>query len=136
MNPERHAPVTQEEFVKSHKRHHHMTALLRISVLMLFLFYWEIGARLSWFDTFFFSSPSGVVNCGLELLRQNNLLMHVGITLLETVISFVLVTVFSLLVATILWYLPRTAEITEPYLVILNSLPKSARYLSSGSERT
>lgn len=126
MNPERRAPVTQEEFVKSHKRHHHMTALLRISVLMLFLFYWEIGAKLSWFDTFFFSSPSGVVNCGLELLRQNNLLMHVGITLLETVISFVLVTVFSLLVATILWYLPRTAEITEPYLVILNSLPKSA----------
>ncbi len=44
----------------------------------------------------------------------------------ETVLSFLLVTVSSLALATLLWYHNSLSEILEPYLVILNALPKSA----------
>jgi NitT/TauT family transport system permease protein len=52
--------------------------------------------------------------------------MHIGITLLETLVSFLLVFLISLILSTLLWYSNKLSEILEPYLVILNSLPKSA----------
>lgn len=54
------------------------------------------------------------------------MLTHIGVTLFETLISFLLVILFSLLTATLLWYSQKLSEILEPYLVVLNSLPKSA----------
>ena len=42
------------------------------------------------------------------------------------VVSFLLIVLISLAAATLLWYSKRLSEITEPYLVVLNSLPKSA----------
>ena len=54
------------------------------------------------------------------------MLSHIGVTLFETLFSFLLVLLFSLLVSTLLWYSPKLSEILEPYLVVLNSLPKSA----------
>lgn len=53
-------------------------------------------------------------------------LLHIGVTLTETVVSFLLIVLISLAAATLLWYSKRLSEITEPYLVVLNSLPKSA----------
>ena len=64
--------------------------------------------------------------CIRDLYLKNSLLLHIGITLLETVISFFLVFLISLFAATLLWYSAKAAEILEPYLVVLNSLPKSA----------
>ena len=52
--------------------------------------------------------------------------MHIGITLLETILSFLLVFFVSLLLSTLLWFSRQLSEILEPYLVLLNSLPKSA----------
>ena len=54
------------------------------------------------------------------------MLSHIGVTLFETLFSFLLVLCVSLLAATLLWYSPKLSEILEPYLVVLNSLPKSA----------
>ena len=77
-------------------------------------------------DAFFFSSPSRVVLEFLTLLKEKSLLTHTGITLYETLLSFLLVFLISMICATILWYSTRLSEILEPYLVVLNSLPKSA----------
>ena len=60
------------------------------------------------------------------MLRTKSLFLHIGVTLTETVVSFLLIVLISLAVATLLWYSKRLSEITEPYLVVLNSLPKSA----------
>ena len=51
---------------------------------------------------------------------------HVSITLLETMISFVLVILFTILIAVLLWAKKSVSDISEPYMVVLNSLPKSA----------
>lgn len=116
----------QEEFVKMHRRHHHEIASWRTIIFVLFLVLWEVSAKLKWIDSFFFSSPSRVVHCFAEQIKYNSMLSHIGVTLFETLFSFLLVLLFSLLVSTLLWYSSKLSEITEPYLVVLNSLPKSA----------
>ncbi len=116
----------QEEFMRRHRRHHHLIAFWRALLFVLFLALWEISADLGWIDSFFFSSPSRVAACFVAQLKTNSLLTHIGITLFETVVSFILVLLFSLLLATLLWYSTRLSEVLEPYLVVLNSLPKSA----------
>lgn len=116
----------QAEFIRAHRRHHHQVAVLRLLLFFCFLILWEVSADLKWIDSFFFSSPSRVIGCLLRLFREGNLCLHIGITLLETVTSFLLVFLISLAVSTLLWYSRRLSEVLEPYLVILNSLPKSA----------
>lgn len=116
----------QEAFVRAHKHYHNKISLCRILIFILFLALWETAADLGWIDTFFFSSPSLVVRCFFELVTEKALLMHIGITLSETLVSFLLVILIGMTAATMLWYSTGISEITEPYLVILNSLPKSA----------
>lgn len=116
----------QEEFIKIRKRHHSQVNIFRFSILIFFLFLWEASAYFKWIDSFFFSSPSRVVSCFIDLWKTNSLYTHIGITLFETLLSFLLVFIISLFVATLLWYSSKLSEILEPYLVILNSLPKSA----------
>lgn len=115
----------QEEFVKKHRRHHHEIASWRTILFVLFLVLWEISADFKWIDSFFFSSPSRVARCFAEQLQNNSMLSHIGVTLFETLFSFLLVLLFSLLVSTLLWYSPKLSEILEPYLVVLNRDRKS-----------
>lgn len=116
----------QELFMKNHRKHHHQVALMRIFIFVFFLGIWEVSANLKWIDPFFFASPSRVLLCFWDLLINGALLSHTFITLIETILSFTLVFLISLLSATLLWYSQKASEVFEPYLVILNSLPKSA----------
>lgn len=122
----KHELTKQEEFVKNHRRHHHQISTMRIMIFLFFLILWEASAYMGWIDSFFFASPSRVALCFLEQLKTNSLLSHIGVTLFETIVSFLLVLLFSLLAATMLWYSHKMSEVLEPYLVVLNSLPKSA----------
>lgn len=126
MNKHKKELTTQEAFVRQHRRHHHQIAFYRLFFFLLFLALWETSARLGWIDSFFFSSPSLVAKCLWGMVLDRSLFLHVGITLMETIVSFLLVFLISLISATLLWYSQKLSEITEPYLVILNSLPKSA----------
>lgn len=116
----------QESFLRAHHRHHHRIALGRLVLLLLFLGLWETAARLGRIDSFFFSSPSGIVKYLGQMLVDHSFFTHTGVTLFETIASFFLVTVLSLFTATLLWYQNSLSEILEPYLVVLNALPKSA----------
>lgn len=116
----------QQLYVKNHHRHHHIVTFLRLLVLLLFLIIWEASGRFGMIDTFFFSSPSMVATFFVKMIMDGSFFTHTGITLLETLLSFLLITVLSVLIATLLWYSKTLSEILEPYLVVLNSLPKSA----------
>lgn len=118
--------TNQEQFVKDHHKHHHQVAIYRILIFVLFLILWEAGVFFGWIDAFFFASPSRVILCFIDMVLHKSLFVHIGITLAETLVSFLLVFLISLIVATLLWYFSKLSEVLEPYLVILNSLPKSA----------
>ena len=117
---------TQKKYIHDHYRHHHLITILRFLVFFTFLIIWEAAGRFRLIDTFFFSSPSMVISYFVQMLADGSLFTHAGITLLETILSFFLITLISMLTATLLWYSRTLSEILEPYLVILNSLPKSA----------
>ncbi len=116
----------QQLYVKNHHRHHHIVTFLRLLVLILFLLIWEASGRCGWIDTFFFSSPSMVASFFIKMIMDGSFFTHTGITLMETLLSFLLITILSVMIATLLWYSKTLSEILEPYLVVLNSLPKSA----------
>lgn len=118
--------TTQEEFVKSHKRHHHQITSWRFLLLIFFTILWEVSTDFGWIDSFFFSGPSRVAMLFIEKCIDGSIFFHIGITLWETILSFLMVFVISLFSATLLWYSDKLSEILEPYLVVLNSLPKSA----------
>lgn len=116
----------QEKFERAHIRQHKMIAFIRFLILIIFLCIWEFSTRLGYVDAFFFSSPSKVALCFIDMVKDLSFFINTGITLLETIISFILVLVIGMTAATLLWYSRKCSEVLEPYLVILNSLPKSA----------
>lgn len=126
MNNNNIKSARQEQFEKNLKKNHQVVMFYRSLVLFLFLLLWEVGANTGFIDSFFFSSPSRVILLFTKLIESHNIFLHIGITLSETIISFLLVFIISLTVSTLLWYSDKLSQITEPYLVILNSLPKSA----------
>lgn len=116
----------QEQYLKRIRIRRISILLARILILVLFLFLWEFCADREIIDSFIFSSPSRITLCFLEMVQDRSIFLHIGITLYETIASFLLVTLFSILAAVLLWCSRRLSEILEPYLVVLNSLPKSA----------
>lgn len=116
----------QEQFIEGEKRHQRQVRIFRVMLLLLVLAMWELSARLGLIDDFIFSSPSRILNCFNTMVSDGSLFTHIGITVLETLISFLLVVVIGLMVAVLLWSSRNVSEVMEPYLVVLNSLPKSA----------
>ena len=113
-------------YLKKKKQHQLVVLITRVLLLIGFLLLWEITADARIIDSFIFSSPSRIIRCFVEMVKDKSIFLHTGVTLYETILSFLLVTFFSILVAIILWLNQSLSEILEPYLVILNSLPKSA----------
>lgn len=118
--------TAQESFLLAHKKHHASIRLSRYFLLFAFLLLWELCADLGWIDSFFFSSPSRIALCLFQMIQDGSLFFNLGITLLETIVSFALVILLGIACATLLWYSKSASEVLEPYLVTLNSLPKSA----------
>lgn len=118
--------TAQERYLKSVRRSKHKVFFWRIFLCIVFLALWEFCAKYEIINSFIFSSPSKLVRCFLDLLLNQRLLNHIGITLFETVVSFALVIAVSLIFAVLLWKNRTFSRILEPYMVMLNSLPKSA----------
>lgn len=118
--------ATQIQFLKDQKKNKFIVQGARILILTGFLLLWEISSSFGIIDSFVFSSPSKVALCFWSMLLDRSIFLHIGITLYETLISFLLVTLISIFCATLLWFSKKASEISEPFLVVLNSLPKSA----------
>lgn len=116
----------QKRYLLKLRRHHRIVFASRILILLAFLLLWEVTADAGIIDSFIFSSPSKIALCFWSMVTDRTIFHHIGITLYEIIVSFVLVTVFSILAAVLLWYSRKLSEILDPYLVVLNSLPKSA----------
>ena len=116
----------QRTFLRRYRMHRRFVSISRILLLVIFLTVWEFTSSHQIIDSFIFSSPSRIARCFLDMAADRNIFRHRGVTLYETLVSFFLVTFFSVLAAVLLWFSKKLSEILEPYLVVLNSLPKSA----------
>jgi len=100
--------------------------VVQIAILVVFVGLWELLARLNLIDTFTLSSPSRMWNTFIELCASGTILKHMGITLYEAIIGFLIATIGGTVIAIILWWNETLFRILEPYIVVINSLPKIA----------
>ncbi len=114
-----------KQFLKKIKREKLIVRSIQILILLLFLFLWQLAANKGWINTFITSSPKEVINTLIKL-SNDNLFEHIWVTIYETFISFGLGTIIGIFIATILWWNHYLFKIFDPYLTILNSLPKVA----------
>lgn len=103
-----------------------LTLITQILILVCFLLAWELLTKYEIINSFFFSSPSKIIQTLKTLAESGELLYHSQITLRETLIGFAIATSIGFVVAFILWYSTFLKNVAEPYLVVLNSLPKIA----------
>lgn len=98
---------------------------VQIGIVIAFIAIWEITARLGIIDSFIMSSPSRIWNTIINL-SSNDLLEHIGVTCFETIMGFGIGTILGIIVSIILWWSKFLSKVAEPFLVVLNSLPKIA----------
>ncbi|HYH05184.1 MAG TPA: ABC transporter permease [Bacillota bacterium] len=98
----------------------------QLSIFVLFFVVWEWLANRQVLDAFLTSQPSRLIQTMVRLYREGVLFGHTGITCLETILGFLSGTICGTVIATFLWWSDFWAKVCEPYLVVLNSLPKIA----------
>ncbi len=118
--------AAQTAYLKKQKQHKRFVKAMRILILLAFFFFWEWSVRQGWIDGFIFSSPVKIWKTMISMAKDGSLWLHTGATLYETFISFFLTVVLGIFLAVFLWCSDSAAEVSEPFLVVLNSLPKSA----------
>lgn len=116
----------QERYLKKRKQNLIRIRIIQVAILVLFIALWELLTRIGVLNPFLLSSPSRMLRSAIELAKDGSLFYHTGVTLAETFISFFLVIFLGILFAVLLWWNETFSKIMEPYLVVLNSLPKSA----------
>lgn len=113
-------------YLKKIKRNNLLIKLTQFSILILFIIIWQLLSDYKIINPFIFSSPKRVIESLISLHNANNLYNHIFITIYETFISFILGTLLGILIATIMWWNKFFAKVIDPYLTVLNSLPKVA----------
>lgn len=126
MNDNDRISQAQLDYIKQYFKQKKSIQLYRILLLILFVGIWELASCLKWIDPFIFSSPSRVAISFINMLINGTLIYHTWVTLYETLISFLLGSILGIFIAIVLWLWEKAAKTLEPYLIILNSLPKTA----------
>ena len=115
-----------ELFLKKRKKEKIIITIFRITIILLFIITWELLSNFNIINTFLFSSPSRIINTIIKLYNSNDLFKHIYITLSEVLISFSLASIFGIIIATIMWRFKMLSKIIDPYITVINSLPKVA----------
>ena len=122
--------ITESEehikYIKSIKRKSKEIITTQLLILLSIFLLWEIAGDLKWVDPFLTSTPSRMGKELVKLFWEGNLFMPIFITCFETVLGFVLGTILGILISILLWWSDFASKVADPYLVVLNSLPKIA----------
>ena len=115
----------RKQYLRNKRYKQYMIWLTQIAILVGFLAVWEILANKKIIDSFVMSQPSRIWETFTNL-GSNDLMKHIGVTVYETVVGFLVGTGLGIIIAIVLWWSDFLSKVSEPYLVVLNSLPKVA----------
>lgn len=127
----------RERYLKKKRKNKYLVLMTQIFILVAFLGIWEYLANKNIIDSFITSKPSRVVSTIMDL-GSNDLTKHITVTVYETLVGFLLGALMGMIIAIILWWSDFLAKVADPYLVVLNSLPKVAlrtNYYNMGRSR-
>ncbi|SET70607.1 NitT/TauT family transport system permease protein [Natronincola peptidivorans] len=114
------------EYLKDVHRHRIKIKLSQVGVLIGFILLWEVAATLRWMDPFFTSKPSRILVLIINLAKDGSLFKHISISVFEAIMAFLIGTIGGTIIAILLWWSDFVARVLDPYLVVLNALPKIA----------
>ncbi len=117
--------IYRQEYLKQIKRDNNKVKICQIGIIALFLSTWQILSSFNIVDPFIFSSPIRIFNSFIEQI-QIDLLYHIYVTVIETLIGFTLGALIGFNIAAVMWFSPFLTRVLSPFLVVLNSLPKIA----------
>lgn len=115
-----------EEYLKKVNLRKRAIIAIQLLILVVFFVLWEITARLKIIDPFLVSQPTRMLKVLVKLYREGSLFTHIWVTCYETIVGFLLGTVVGTLAAMLLWWSDFICKVLDPYLVVLNALPKIA----------
>lgn len=118
--------LEHKNYLKKIKRDKIKVALARFLILVIFILIWEISGHYKWIDPFLTSTPSRIIKSIGRFYAEGTLFKHILITCYETILGFVLGTLLGTLISIILWWWDFAEKVLDPYLVVLNALPKVA----------
>lgn len=98
--------------------------LVRVLLVAAFLAGWELAARLGWIDTFFFSSPSEILQVLARWYAQGHIFGNLGLTLAEASIGYAIGVAAGTGLGFAFAFLPRLAQVLDPFVVLLNAFPR------------
>jgi NitT/TauT family transport system permease protein len=113
-------------FLKNQKKKTILIKIYRFGLFVVLLIFWELAVKLGWIDGFLLSSPSRIMKAIIGLYSGGRLFENIGYTAAETTAGFILGTTLGIVISVLIWWSDFVSEILEPYLVILNALPKIA----------
>ncbi|WP_310260960.1 ABC transporter permease [Fictibacillus barbaricus] len=114
------------DYLLSIKKEKRNIRTVQVLIFLLFFSVWEISSRQGWINPLLFSSPSKIGDLFIAKATDGSLYIHVAVTLGETVLGFIFGTLLGTLIAAVLWWSPFLSKVMDPYLVILNAMPKVA----------
>ncbi|MFG6117544.1 ABC transporter permease [Halobacillus sp. MO56] len=115
-----------QAYVKKLKTEKRLIRFWQAAIFVFFFSLWEAASQFRWIDPLLFSSPHKIYNLFIAKVSDGSLWVHLNVTLFETIAGFIIGTIAGILLAAILWWSNRFSKIIDPYLVILNAMPKVA----------
>ena len=115
-----------QDYIRGNKQRKRQVMAVRMSILLLLFAGWEAAARLGWIDELLFSYPTKIFQQILGDIISGTLWPHLGMTVGETAVGFVLGTLLGTLLAVVIWWSPFLSAVLDPYMVVFNSMPKVA----------
>ena len=112
------------KYLKKLKRNNYIIRFIQLLIIIIIIFIWQYAAYKGMINTFISSSPSNIIKTIIGLYKDGSLIHHIWVTFYEVIISFILGSLIGLLIAAILWRHNFIFKIIDPYLTILNSMPK------------
>lgn len=125
MNKKKNISEDRKKYLRKKRTEKISILIIQLSIVIGFIVLWEVLANKGIIDSFIMSQPSRILKTFLNL-SSNNLLEHIRVTVIETMIGFLLGTFLGAIIAILLWWSKFFAKVSEPFLVVLNSLPKVA----------
>ena len=115
-----------KKYLRKLKLNKLLISITQISIFIFFIIIWQFLASHNYINSFITSSPAKILSTISKLYIENNLFIHIWITVKETIISFMITTLLSIIISIILYESDFLSKVIDPYLTILNSLPKVA----------
>lgn len=118
--------IEYERYLREEGARTRLVRLTQWLLLALFLAVWETAGRLQWIDVLLFSFPSKIIVLLGGKIADGSLFPHLGMTVWETILGFTFGTALGTAIAALLWWSPFLSRVLDPYMVVLNSMPKVA----------